>query len=85
MEKAGRARDNSPPLAPPPPTIPQNVKVEQVDLPKRSIIKRPGFGTSGKRVSLLANHFKVSIGNPDETFYQYSVKCSTLLFFKFIL
>lgn len=66
--------------APSPPTIPQNLK-EEVELPERSIMKRPGFGTSGRRVSLLANHFKVSIRNPNEFFYQYSVKYKSLVFF----
>ncbi|PIN22149.1 Translation initiation factor 2C (eIF-2C) [Handroanthus impetiginosus] len=69
--------ENSPSLAPSLPTLPPNVKVERTDLPKRSIITRPGFGTSGKRISLLTNHFKVSVGNPDEIFYQYSVSIST--------
>ncbi|KAH6789003.1 Argonaute family protein [Perilla frutescens var. frutescens] len=62
--------------APPLPIIPQNLKEEGADLPGRPIIKRPGFGTSGRRVSLLANHFKVSIRNPNEFFYQYSVSIS---------
>ncbi|XP_041996009.1 protein argonaute 16-like [Salvia splendens] len=58
------------------PTIQQSMKVEGAELPKRSIMTRPGFGTSGRRVSLLANHFKVSIKNPNEIFYQYSVSIS---------
>ncbi|KAL8031274.1 hypothetical protein ABFX02_13G013800 [Erythranthe guttata] len=45
----------------------------QVNLPKRSIITRPGFGNSGERISLLANYFKVSVENPDTFFYKYSV------------
>ncbi|KAK6157314.1 hypothetical protein DH2020_011562 [Rehmannia glutinosa] len=75
MDEAGSAGVNPPPLAPPPPTIHPNV--ERVDFPKRSIISRPGFGTSGQRIPLLANHFKVSISNPDEVFYQYSVSISS--------
>ncbi|KAK4397822.1 protein argonaute 16 [Sesamum angolense] len=55
MEKAGRERDKSPSLAPPASTILHDVKVERVDLPKRSIITRPGFGTSGQRISLLVS------------------------------
>lgn len=39
----------------------------------RSVISRPGFGNSGRPISLLVNHFKVSVKNPDEIFYQYSV------------
>ncbi|KAK6134690.1 hypothetical protein DH2020_031615 [Rehmannia glutinosa] len=75
MDEDGSAGVNPPPLAPPPPTIHPNV--ERVDFPKRSIISRPGFGTSGQRIPLLANHFKVSISNPDEVFYQYSVSISS--------
>ncbi|KAL2474237.1 Protein argonaute 6 [Abeliophyllum distichum] len=73
MDKAGKEKDKSPSLPPLSPNIPPNVKVEQVDLPKRSIICRPGFGTSGQHISLLTNHFKASIKNPDEIFYHYSV------------
>lgn len=75
MEEAGREGDNSQSSDRPLPTIQPNVKVEieQVNQPKRSIIKRPGYGTSGRHIPLLANHFKISIGNPDEIFYQYNV------------
>ncbi|KAL2493541.1 Protein argonaute 6 [Forsythia ovata] len=73
MDKAGKEKDKSPSLPPLSPNIPPNVKVEQVDLLKRSIISRPGFGTSGRHISLLTNHFKASIKNPDEIFYHYSV------------
>ncbi|KAL8474253.1 hypothetical protein ACS0TY_030902 [Phlomoides rotata] len=78
MEETDRERDNSQSLDPPLPTIQPNVEIEleQVDQPKRSITKRPGYGTSGRHILLLANHFKVSIGNPDEVFYQYSVSIS---------
>lgn len=62
----------------PPPNMQQSMKEEGGDLPARSIMTRPGFGTSGRRVSLLSNHFKVSIRNPKEFFYQYSVKYKTL-------
>ncbi|KAL6535929.1 Protein argonaute 16 [Orobanche hederae] len=78
MEKAGSPSDDPPAsLDPPPPTITANVKLERVDLRKRSIITRPGFGTSGKRIPLLTNHFKVSIRNPDEVFHQYSVSINS--------
>lgn len=59
-------------------SVQQNSKEEGVDLPKRSIMTRPGFGTSGRRVSLLSNHFKVSIKNQNVFFYQYSVKSKCL-------
>ncbi|KAG5545651.1 hypothetical protein RHGRI_017960 [Rhododendron griersonianum] len=64
----------SPP--PPPPIVPPNVKPEKLDVPKHSIIRRRGFGSAGRRISLLANHFKVSVKYPDEMFYQYSVSIS---------
>ncbi|GER43062.1 argonaute family protein [Striga asiatica] len=64
------------PLAPPLLTIPPEVKVELVDLPKKSIITRPGFGTCGRQLPVLTNHFKVSIRNPDEAFFQYNVSIS---------
>lgn len=74
MEKAALEGDSSQSLDPLPPSIPPNEKVEQMNQPKRSLVTRPGYGTSGKRISLLTNHLNVSIGNPDENFYQYSVK-----------
>ncbi|XP_057985188.1 protein argonaute 16-like [Hevea brasiliensis] len=40
---------------------------------KRSIIARPGFGSSGHPMPLLSNHFKVSVNVTDVVFYQYSV------------
>ncbi|KAF2292334.1 hypothetical protein GH714_020085 [Hevea brasiliensis] len=40
---------------------------------KRSIIGRPGFGSSGDPIRLLSNHFKVSVNVTDVVFYQYSV------------
>ncbi|KAF2293011.1 hypothetical protein GH714_035058 [Hevea brasiliensis] len=40
---------------------------------KRSIIARPGFGSSGHPIPLLSNHFKVSVNVTDVVFYQYSV------------
>lgn len=82
MDNDGRTEHSSPYLDPTQPALPPNVKVVQVDLPKRSVTTRPGFGTCGQSISLCANYFKASIRNPDEMFYQYSVKYSnTLLFF----
>ncbi|PRQ52668.1 putative post-transcriptional gene silencing PAZ-Argonaute family [Rosa chinensis] len=63
-------------LPPPPPIVPPNVKPEVVALapPKHSIMVRPrGSGTTGRRIQLSTNHFKVSVKNPDAVFYQYSV------------
>ncbi|KAA8526554.1 hypothetical protein F0562_008243 [Nyssa sinensis] len=78
MEKASNEEvGGSPPLPPPTAVEPPNVKPEQVDPPKRSIISRRGFGSAGRRISLLTNHFKVSVKFPDEIFYQYSVSISS--------
>lgn len=60
-------------IPPPPPPIPPNVKPEVVAPPKYSIMSRRGTGTCGRRIPLLANHFKVSVKAPDAVFYQYSV------------
>lgn len=75
MEKVAGVKEagESPPLPPPPPNIPPNVKPELPPTPKYSIMTRPGFGSTGRRISLLSNHFKVSVNVPDAVFYQYSV------------
>lgn len=75
--------NGSPPLPSSPSPPPQSevleldVDTEQATHPKRSVISRPGFGSDGKHIPLLANHFKVSIENPDEIFYQYSVSITS--------
>ncbi|KAJ4975109.1 hypothetical protein NE237_000215 [Protea cynaroides] len=58
-------------------SIPQNVKPEQVELAKRSAITRPGFGSNGRRIQLLTNHFKVHVNAPDGVFFQYSVSITS--------
>ncbi|KAJ9551638.1 hypothetical protein OSB04_015683 [Centaurea solstitialis] len=76
----GEDANGSPPLPPPaaePEVIQPNIKIEEAEHPKRCMISRTGFGSSGKHISLLANHFKVSIKNPDEIFYQYSVSITS--------
>ncbi|GJX00391.1 protein argonaute 16 [Tanacetum coccineum] len=79
----GEGANGSPslPSSPSPPpqseVIELDVDTEQATHPKRSIISRPGFGSDGKHIPLLANHFKVSIKNPDEIFYQYSVSITS--------
>lgn len=63
-------------LPPPPPILSLNVKPQVVALapPKHSIMSRPrGSGTTGRRIALSTNHFKVSVNNPDAVFYQYCV------------
>ena len=80
MEKGNTIEDagGSQPLPPPPPppaVVPPNVKPEKPPTPKYSVMSRRGVGRSGRRISLLANHFKVAVNVPDAVFYQYSV-CS---------
>ena len=61
----------------PPPVTPPDVKPAAVvpAPPKHSIMVRPrGSGTTGRRVQLSTNHFKVSVKNPDAVFYQYCVR-----------
>ncbi|KAI8008366.1 Protein argonaute 16 [Camellia lanceoleosa] len=65
------------PPPPPPPIVPPNVKPEKLDPHKRSIISRHAFGSTGRRISLLTNHFKVSVKHPDKIFYQYTVSISS--------
>ncbi|CAN1232704.1 Protein argonaute 16 [Linum perenne] len=69
----------SPLVLPSPPPVSSDAKpeqvtktVEHVDLPKHSIMSRKGFGTQGRRIPLLTNHFKISVGAQDAVFYQYS-------------
>ncbi|KAH9793461.1 protein argonaute 16 [Citrus sinensis] len=66
----------SPPLPPSPPLMPPNVKPEHVDLPRHSIMSRRGVGNCGRRISLLTNHFKVSVNATDAVFYHYTVTIS---------
>ncbi|KDP30816.1 hypothetical protein JCGZ_13759 [Jatropha curcas] len=61
----------------PPPPMPTTVKPEVADMPKHSIISRHGFGTSGRRIPLLTNHFKVSVRVSDAVFYQYTVSITS--------
>lgn len=75
MEKGGteEAANSAAQPPPPPATIPPNVKPERVEPPKKVMTIRPASGTIGRRISLLSNHFNVSIKHPDQIFYQYSV------------
>lgn len=73
MEKDGDDKGDSQPMQPPPPVIPPSIKPERADRTQRTIISRPGFGKSGRPISLLTNYFRVSLKHPDEIFYQYSV------------
>ncbi|XWS31011.1 hypothetical protein CRYUN_Cryun23aG0040600 [Craigia yunnanensis] len=79
MEKAGGTEEagKSPSLPPLHPTIPSNVNPESMKPPRYSIAHRCGVGTSGQQISLLANHFKVSVNATDAVFYQYTVTISS--------
>lgn len=46
---------------------------------RRALISRPGFGSSGSRIQLEANHFHVSVKSPNQIFFQYSVRLRFLL------
>ncbi|CAI9090148.1 OLC1v1024853C2 [Oldenlandia corymbosa var. corymbosa] len=54
-------------------SLPLIVEIVEVKKPKRIVVSRPGFGTSGRAISLLTNSFKVAVKHPDQNFYQYSV------------
>lgn len=76
---AGKAGGELDLVPPPPPPIPPNVKPEVLISPKYSITTRSGTGTNGRRIQLLANHFKVTVKAPDAVFYQYSVCLSHVI------
>ncbi|KAL9244297.1 hypothetical protein vseg_018089 [Gypsophila vaccaria] len=61
----------------PPSVLPPLVLSDGLESPKHQIMHRPGFGSVGRCISLLVNHLKVSIGNPDEAFYHYTVKITS--------
>ncbi|KAM7279438.1 hypothetical protein ACFE04_006572 [Oxalis oulophora] len=69
---------------PPPPPIPPNVvpiKAEPEPV-KNKIVRVPmarrGPGSKGQKISLLTNHFKVSVTNVDNEFFHYSVSSELL-------
>ncbi|XP_057954580.1 protein argonaute 16 isoform X2 [Malania oleifera] len=76
MEKASTEEAGGAPT-PSSSNIQPNVKPERGDLPKHAIISRRGFGSDGRRISLLTNYFKVSVKRPDGIFYQYNVSIAT--------
>lgn len=57
----------------PPSALPPLVNSDGMETLEHQIMCRPGFGSSGRSISVLVNHLKVSINLPDETFYQYTV------------
>nr|XP_010943243.1 protein argonaute 16 [Elaeis guineensis]XP_029116515.1 protein argonaute 16 [Elaeis guineensis] len=66
-------------LPPPPPVIPPHVvpiKAEPSPRPehlKRSPMVRCGFGSGGRHIQLLSNHFSVRFTAQDAAFYHYTV------------
>ncbi|OAY67541.1 Protein argonaute 16, partial [Ananas comosus] len=58
-------------LVQPSPAVPQCSQKPEVT--KRIPMARPGFGTDGRRIQLLTNHFSVRFSGNDAVFYQYSV------------
>lgn len=79
MEKAAHSdeADEMPSLHLPISGAPYDAEPKQTVPIKYSVVSRHGFGTVGKHVSLLANHFQVSIGVPDAVFFQYSVSITS--------
>ncbi|PIN23080.1 Translation initiation factor 2C (eIF-2C) [Handroanthus impetiginosus] len=71
-----------PQILPPPPTeIPPNVVPIRIQPPEclwvfEIDVKNPRPGSKGKRVSILTNHFDVSIANPIGDFYHYDLSIS---------
>nr|AGS47795.1 argonaute 8 [Salvia miltiorrhiza] len=60
-------------LPPPPPVVPPNVVPQKVAIGKRIPMARPGVATRGRNISLLVNHFKVTVNNTEGYFFHYSV------------
>ncbi|KAK7304843.1 hypothetical protein VNO77_42734 [Canavalia gladiata] len=75
MEKEPKIEETADPpaLSLPLADVPHNMETEQMTPTKYSIISRQGLGTTGKRIPLLANLFKVAVNAPDTMFFQYSV------------
>ncbi|XP_028794671.1 protein argonaute 16 isoform X2 [Neltuma alba] len=64
-------------LHPPISDVSCNAEPKQAVPIKYSVVNRRGFGTMGKQMPLLANHFQVSVGVPDAVFFQYSVSITS--------
>ncbi|GER34610.1 argonaute family protein [Striga asiatica] len=60
-------------LPPPPPIPPKGVPEKAGRSSKRLPMARRGLGSRGQNISLLTNHFKVSVSKTDGSFYHYSV------------
>ncbi|XP_011626455.1 protein argonaute 4A isoform X2 [Amborella trichopoda] len=59
-------------VLPPPPPLPPNVIPTRIHQ-KITPIQRKGFGSLGRKIKLLTNHFQVNFNSPDGFFFQYSV------------
>ncbi|XP_021865025.1 protein argonaute 16 isoform X2 [Spinacia oleracea] len=60
-----------------PSALPPIASLDGVDPPESDIMCRPGFGSTGRCISVLVNHLKVSFESPDVTFYQYTAKITS--------
>lgn len=84
MENALEIKEaaSPPAIPPPPPDVLPNMDTELIAPTNYSIISRPGVGTTGKQIPLLANLFEVTADTPDAIFFQYSV-CQVFLSLQF--
>ncbi|CAH9073345.1 unnamed protein product [Cuscuta epithymum] len=65
--------ETSEPQLPPPPPLPTNFTPKTLAVAKRAPMGRRGFATTGDKIQLLTNHFRVGLSNTDGCFFQYSV------------
>ncbi|GFP87837.1 protein argonaute 4a [Phtheirospermum japonicum] len=69
--KSDKTSEKLPP--PPPPAVPPKCVPEKATASQRVPMTRRGFGSRGQSISLLTNHFKVTVSKTDGHFYHYSV------------
>lgn len=78
-----------PVLPPPPPRIPPNVTPIRIEPPQQqpsamekrlALPIKPRPGCKGKRVLLLTNYYKVTIGRAIDDFYHYNVSTYVVTF-----
>ncbi|XP_010556972.1 PREDICTED: protein argonaute 6 [Tarenaya hassleriana] len=74
MERSNSAEAGESQSLPPPPN---DTKPDRPSHRDYAITTRRGIGSNGNRISLLANHFNVSVKSQDIVFYQYTVNITT--------